>query len=93
MIVKDCEDVNRVKNLNDYGYTYNEVDDWNNTVIAVNDWFSYTTAEKEYDKYKYTTKQSKIKLLNDPAKVLAYLIPFEVSLKLFKSITVNSSAF
>lgn len=91
IIVKDCDDRDRVKYLNDYGLTYNETDDWDNTTIAVSDWFKDTTAEEEFKKYMYSTKGSSIK---DPTdNKTAYLIPKEVSLKLFKSIIVKSSAF
>jgi hypothetical protein len=99
IVVKDCDDINRVKNLNDYGLTYDEEDDWNNNIISVSDWFhknatdndTYDTAEEAFEAYRYATKGSSIKDPDNPK--IAYKIPLEVSLELFKSVTVNSSAF
>ncbi|RGB27542.1 hypothetical protein C1646_768969 [Rhizophagus diaphanus] len=39
IIVEDCDDINRVKNLNDYDMTYDKEDNWNDNIIAVSDWF------------------------------------------------------
>ncbi|RIA85487.1 multicopper oxidase [Glomus cerebriforme] len=56
MVVKDCEDINRVKNLNDYGLSYNETDDWDENLVSVQDWFHKdgdleNTVEENFIKY------------------------------------------
>jgi hypothetical protein len=89
IIVKDCDDINRVKNLNDNGLTYDEEDDWDKNIIAFNDWFhkdpnnkdtTNNTAEEAFETYRYSTTVSRIKDPKDPK--IAYNIPFEVSLNM-----------
>lgn len=85
IIVKDCDDINRVKNLNDYGLTYDEEDDWNDNIIAVSDWFHKDethddTAEEAFETYRYSTAESEFKDPDNPK--IVYKISNEVSLKL-----------